>query len=168
MRIPPRKPDSWARWISATAAVDVEDRHDRHPARRSGTLAHSSASQRLWARAPASSSVGSRVAAGAESGAERSRRAAGDRVGVGEDDLADHAVGLELLVASGSIPSTAQALLVLPLPLLGELLVEDPALARAPCGRARSARLASNASGTRGRATRGTARSAVRRGSRRR
>ena len=78
---------------------------------------------------------------GAEAGAERRRRAGGHRVGVGEDHLAGHAVGVELLVAPRRVPAAAQALLVLALPLLGELLVEDARAARARSCRARSARL---------------------------
>ena len=131
--MPPRNPDAWARRISATAAsTSTMIGTTATPARRSGLSLHSSASHRLWARAPASSSSAGRVAGGAEPGAERCRRPAGDRVGVGEDDLAGHAVGVELLVAPGGVPAAAQTLLVLLVPLLGELLVEEPAPSPAP------------------------------------
>ena len=52
--MPPRSPVSRARVISATAAgMSWRMGTMATPARRSGLVAHSSASQRLWARAPA-------------------------------------------------------------------------------------------------------------------
>ena len=59
MRMPPRRPESWARRISATAAsTSAMIGTIATPARRSGLSRHSSASHRLWARAPARSSSG--------------------------------------------------------------------------------------------------------------
>src|SRR5439155_21978282 len=46
----------------------------------------------------------------------------------GEDDLAGHAVAVELAVAPGRVPPAPQPLLVLPRPLLGELLVAQTGL----------------------------------------
>ena len=54
---------------------------------------------------PGQQQLAGHVAGGAEAGAERGGRAAGHRVGVGEDDLAGHAVGVELLVAAARRPS---------------------------------------------------------------
>jgi hypothetical protein len=63
------------------------------------------------------------LAAHPESGAERGRIAAEHGVGVGEDHLADHAVGVELLVAARRVPAAGEPFLVLGEPLLLELLV---------------------------------------------
>ena len=61
MRIPPRKPASAARVISATAAsTSCRIGTIATPARRNGLSEQSSASQRLWACAPARRSSGSR------------------------------------------------------------------------------------------------------------
>ena len=99
------------------------------PARRCGLSAQSSAAQRLYARAPASTSSGSAVAVDGEAGAERRTHLAGHRVGTGEDHLAGHAVGRQLLVALLRVPPAAQtelvqavAVLVLTEPLLLELV----------------------------------------------
>ena len=72
--------------------------------------------------------VGGHVGRRPEAGTERSGRPAGHGVGIGEDDLADDAVGVELAVASARVPAPVQALGVLALPLLGELLVAQPPL----------------------------------------
>src|SRR5687767_14727727 len=56
IKMPPRSPDSRARLISFTAASTSKIGTSATPARRSGLALHSSASQRLWARAPAMSS----------------------------------------------------------------------------------------------------------------
>ena len=114
--------------ISATRRVDVvEDGDDRDPgaARRTvGAQLGKPPVVRLRAR---HQQLGVAVTALTESGTERCRRARGDGVGVGEDDLTRDAVGIELLVAPGRVPAAAEAFLVLALPLLGERLVAHAA-----------------------------------------
>ena len=146
MRIPPRSPDSCgpvdlrrprrARRRSARA---------RRPRRRSGLRAGTAprASGCGPGLRPAAGRVG--VAAGAEPGAERRRRAAGHGVGVGEDHLAGDAVGVELLVAPRPRPSRREALLVLGSHSSAKSSLRIPRVARS-MSRARSARLSSNAS----------------------
>ena len=95
------------------------------PARRSGLVAHSSASQRLCARAPAMSSSGAMSPVAPRPAPNGAEAPDGHRVGVGEDDLAGDPVGVELLVAPARVPTAAQALFVLLLPLVGELLVQE-------------------------------------------
>ena len=62
--------------------------------------------------------------AGLQPGAEGRRLHAGDRVAVGEDDLAGDAVGVEHLVAHAGVVGAAQARLVVALPLLDVLAVQ--------------------------------------------
>ena len=56
-----------------------------------------------------------------QAGAERGRRASQHCVGIGKDDLAHHAVCLELSIAASRIPSPPESLLVLVVPVLHEL-----------------------------------------------
>jgi hypothetical protein len=109
--------------------VDVDhDRHHRHAGSPLRALAAQLGQPPVVGPGPGEEQLGRGVAGGAEAGPERRGGAAGDGVGVGEDDLAGHAVGVELLVPPGRVPAAAQALLVLLLPGLGELLVEEPGL----------------------------------------
>ena len=63
----------------------------------------------------------------AQAGAERGSGDPGHGVGVGEDDLADHPVTVEFLVAQPHIPAAGDAVPVLGEPRLRELLVDEPA-----------------------------------------
>ena len=125
--------------------VDVDhDRHDRHTGPALGALVAQLGQPPVVRPSTGEQQVGRCVAADAEAGAERCRRATRDRVGIREDDLADHAVGLELLVATGRIPAALQSFLVLLVPRLGELLVEEAGAAAISAARARSSRKSSN------------------------
>ena len=151
MRMPPRNPEAWARRISATAASTSNDRHDGDPRPPLGDVAAQLGEPAVVGPGTGEQQLAGRVAGGAQPGAERRGGAAADRVGVGEDHLADHAVGVELLVAAGGLPPAPQTLLVLLLPLLGELLVEEPRLRqlRRPGPLARKSSKVSRNSGSR-------------------
>ena len=130
--MPPRSPDSRARRISATAASTSKIGTMATPARRSGDVGAQLGEPAVVGPGAGQQQRRVGVAAGGEAGAERRGGPALHRVGVGEDHLADDAVGVELLVAAGGVPPAPQALLVLALPLLGELLVEDAPRRAAP------------------------------------
>ena len=116
---------------------------------------------------PGHQQVDGHVGGGGQSGAERRRCPTGHRVGVGEDDLADDPVGIELLVAAAGVPSTPEALGIFLFPLLGELLVAQAPLDQFGLhGRAGGQVLVEGAHGIQDRATRGTPRWAARHGSR--
>ena len=61
---------------------------------------------------------------GRQPGAERRRLHPGDRVGVGEDHLGGHAVGVHLLVALLGVERAAQPFFVLGLPVRDVVVVE--------------------------------------------
>ena len=92
------------------------------PTRRTGLSAHSSASQRLCARAPADRERRVEPTGGADTRPERRAGEAGDGIGVGEDHLADDTIGVELLVAALAVPRAGQPLGVLRQPPVGELV----------------------------------------------
>jgi hypothetical protein len=123
--MPPRRPDSRARDLRDGVVDVVQDRDDRHAGAPRRAVGAQLGEPAVVGARPGHPQLGVVLTPGTEARAERRGRAGRDRVGVGEDDLARDAVGVELLVASGRVPPL-QPLFVLALPL-GELLVAHPA-----------------------------------------
>src|SRR6516162_4309483 len=113
--------------------VDVRQyRHDRDPGPPLGAVAAQLGQPAVVGPRPGHGAPRIEVARLAQAGPERSPGDPGHGVGVGEDDLADHPVAVELFVPQTYIPSARDAVSMLGEPLLGELLVDEPADLR--CG----------------------------------
>ena len=111
--MPPRKPSSWARRISADGAVEVaEDRRHDQPGPPLGARLAQLGRPPVVGTGAGEEVVGPASRDGVEPGAERGAHLAGDRVGSREHDLAGHPVAVELGVAPRCVPRPAQADLV--------------------------------------------------------